>query len=63
MSSAHFVQSAGSGDEYIFRRDYKSAVRQNFNHWIHKELAGYLLHPSVNPSADAAIADIGCGTR
>ena len=35
---------------------------QNVNHFIMKSLTGWLLHPSIPPNANAAVADVGCGT-
>lgn len=48
---------------YLFNRDFRSSIRLNNNHWMMKEIAGYLIHPTIpleNP--DCRIADIGTGT-
>ncbi|MCJ1322225.1 hypothetical protein MMC15_007572 [Xylographa vitiligo] len=48
---------------YMFNRDFRSSIRLNYNHWLVKEVAGYLVHPSI-PKKDAhlRIADVGTGT-
>ncbi|KAL8822672.1 MAG: hypothetical protein Q9191_006596 [Dirinaria sp. TL-2023a] len=48
---------------YMFNRDFRSSIRLNYNHWLMKELAGYLIHPRIparNPNL--RIADVGTGT-
>jgi len=48
---------------YIHKRDYKSSVRLNYNHWLMKEISGYLLHPKIRlQKEDLRIADVGTGT-
>ncbi|MCJ1290880.1 hypothetical protein MMC34_002422 [Xylographa carneopallida] len=48
---------------YMFNRDFRSSIRLNYNHWLVKEVAGYLLHPSI-PQEDPnlRIADVVTGT-
>ncbi|TGO62015.1 hypothetical protein BOTNAR_0120g00010 [Botryotinia narcissicola] len=48
--------------EYIFKRDYKSSMRLNYNHFLIKEVAGYLIHPSISThQPNLRIADVGTG--
>ncbi|TGO23890.1 hypothetical protein BPAE_0118g00170 [Botrytis paeoniae] len=47
-------QEPDNNQEYIFKRDYKSSMRPglNYNHFLIKEVAGYLLlpvSPCINP--------------
>ncbi|KAL9631339.1 MAG: hypothetical protein Q9164_005948 [Protoblastenia rupestris] len=65
-------------DSYILARDFRSASRLNYEHYLWKETLGYNLHPlilnSLTPTANAngttaattppqpLIADIACGT-
>ncbi|KAF7924890.1 hypothetical protein EAE99_006367 [Botrytis elliptica] len=49
--------------EYIFKRDYKSSMRLNYNHFLIKEVCGYLVHPSIPTNqTKLRIADVGTGT-
>ncbi|MCJ1385651.1 hypothetical protein MMC17_008774 [Xylographa soralifera] len=48
---------------YMFSRGFRSSIRLNYNHWLMKELAGYLIHPSIAKNdANLRIADVGTGT-
>ncbi|KAI4172210.1 MAG: hypothetical protein LQ346_008642 [Caloplaca aetnensis] len=58
---------ASGGDPYMFKRDHRSMARLNYNHWLHIQLFGYLLHPRIDTPADNShdgfrVADIGTGT-
>jgi len=57
------ADSNGRNEPYIFHRDFNSSVRLNYNHWLMKEITGYLLHPKIQITKDnARIADVGTGT-
>ncbi|KAF2732226.1 S-adenosyl-L-methionine-dependent methyltransferase [Polyplosphaeria fusca] len=48
---------------YIFGRDFRSSMRLNFNHYLMREMAGYLTHPDIPLAApQLRIADVGTGT-
>lgn len=48
---------------YIFCQNSKSATRLNYQHWLIKQLCGYLVHPTVKTDSPVTrIADIGTGT-
>ena len=36
--------------------------RLNYNHWLMKDLSGYLLNPNIKIGENARVADIGTGT-
>ncbi|TGO53493.1 hypothetical protein BCON_0122g00100 [Botryotinia convoluta] len=56
-------QEPNNDQGYIFKRDYKSSMRLNYNHFLIKEVAGYLLHPSIpTHQPNLRIADVGTGT-
>ncbi|KAF7882341.1 uncharacterized protein EAF02_005704 [Botrytis sinoallii] len=49
--------------DYIFKRDYRSSMRLNYNHFLIKEVCGYLVHPSIPTNqTKLRIADVGTGT-
>ncbi|KAL8915821.1 MAG: hypothetical protein Q9172_006634 [Xanthocarpia lactea] len=49
--------------EYIFKRDFRSSMRLNFNHYLMREVVGYLTHPDLPITRpDLRVADIGTGT-
>ncbi|TGO14423.1 hypothetical protein BTUL_0053g00220 [Botrytis tulipae] len=49
--------------EYIFKRDYKPSMRLNYNHFLIKEVCGYLVHPSIPTNqTNLRIADVATGT-
>ncbi|KAL9640527.1 MAG: hypothetical protein Q9204_000674 [Flavoplaca sp. TL-2023a] len=51
-------KSVGEEKEYIFHRDFRSSMRLNFNHYLMREVAGYLIHPSFPISQpDLRVAD------
>jgi len=48
---------------YMFHRDFNSSVRLNYNHWLMKDLSGYLLNPNIQfEQENSRIADVGTGT-
>ncbi|MCJ1427309.1 hypothetical protein MMC29_005212 [Sticta canariensis] len=50
-------------DRYVFHRDHRASFRLNHNHWMIKELCGYLLHPKIQyDKSNVRVADIGTGT-
>ncbi|TGO19008.1 hypothetical protein BTUL_0006g00410 [Botrytis tulipae] len=56
-------QEPDNNQEYIFKRDYKSSMRLNYNHFLIKEVAGYLIHPSIpTHQPNLRIADVGTET-
>ncbi|KAH8692493.1 hypothetical protein GQ44DRAFT_780133 [Phaeosphaeriaceae sp. PMI808] len=55
--------SKGAEKAYIFGRDFRSSMRLNFNHYLMREIAGYLMHPDISLTApQLRIADVGTGT-
>ncbi|MCJ1429188.1 hypothetical protein MMC29_007101, partial [Sticta canariensis] len=52
----------GEKPRYAFNRDFRSSFRLNHNHWLVKQLCGYLLHPTIPYDSNVRIADIGTGT-
>ncbi|KAI2479983.1 Methyltransferase [Pyrenophora tritici-repentis] len=55
--------SEGAEKAYMFRRDFRSSMRLNFNHYLMREIAGYLTHPNIPLTASQLrIADVGTGT-
>lgn len=49
--------------EYIFHRDFRSSMRLNFNHYLMRDVAGYLTHPSLAiDQPNLRVADVGTGT-
>jgi len=48
---------------YMFRRNFNSSIRLNYNHWLMKDLSGYLLNPKIQfEKENARIADVATGT-
>lgn len=63
------AQSFSKHDTYVLARDFKSASRLNYEHYLWHETVGYDLHPEILatlPSsvdqASVKIADVACGT-
>ncbi|CZT23716.1 uncharacterized protein RCC_09430 [Ramularia collo-cygni] len=49
--------------DYVFNRDYLDNNRINLQHYLWREIFGYLIHPSIPTGApDLKIADVGTGT-
>ena len=53
-------------DTYVLGRDFRSASRLNYEHYLWRETLGYNLHPFIAGPASSqprlCIADVACGT-
>ncbi|MCJ1252157.1 hypothetical protein MMC30_009396 [Trapelia coarctata] len=57
------MASSAAGDDYLLSRDYVDCTRLNLQHYLWKQMFGYLLHPSIDTSSEnLKVADIGTGT-
>ncbi|KAJ5916855.1 hypothetical protein N7504_000870 [Penicillium tannophilum] len=49
--------------QYVLPRDYLDISRLNLQHYLHREMFGYLVHPSIpTDHPKLRVADIGTGT-
>ncbi|KAI1496242.1 S-adenosyl-L-methionine-dependent methyltransferase [Biscogniauxia marginata] len=52
-----------SGPDYVFTRDYLDNNRINLQHYLWRQLFGYLTHPKIpTDNPNIRIADVGTGT-